>query len=99
MAFNLPQAVCGLRLCKMRGDNLILCETLIFDDGRNAVDTVLRRAQISGEVGPVGETGDLWADLMDRDGDLVETIALSRGAWNALKNKWAHWQSELLPLP
>lgn len=90
MAFNLPKEVSGLRLCKMRGENLVLYETLTYEGGSGIVDMILRRAQISGKVGPLGGTGDLWADLMSSDGwTLIETIALDRGSWNALKNRWA----------
>lgn len=95
MAFNLPKDVSGIRLCKMRGEELLLCETLIYKNGAPAVDTLLRRAALSGKVGPLGETGDLWADLMDREGTtLVETIALDRGSWNAIKNRWARCKFE-----
>lgn len=95
MPLDIPQEAAGLRLCKMRGEDLRLCETLIFVEGHKAVEIVLRRASISGKVGPVGETGDLWADLMTADGDtLVETVALDRGSWNALKNHWARCKFE-----
>lgn len=95
MAFNLPTDAAGIRLCKVVGDDLILCETIIFTHGAPAVDTVLRRAAISGKVGPVGETGDFWADLMNAAGDtMVETVALDRASWNAIKNKWARCKIE-----
>lgn len=83
-----PEGTTGLMLCKVVGDDLILCEPVQFVKGRPAVDTALRRARISGKVGPVGETGDYWADALNSDGDMVETIALDRHSWNALKNRW-----------
>ena len=91
---NIPHDAHGLRLCKMRGDRLILCEPVIFCRGRPAVDTVLRRAAISGKVGPIGETGDFWADFINLDGDWEETIALDRDAWNGLKNRWMRCRVE-----
>lgn len=96
MSFDLPSDVAGIRLCKVLGsDELVLCEMVVFEKGRVAVDTVLRRAAISGKVGPIGETGDFWADLMNSDGDsIVETIALDRKAWNAIKRKWARCKIE-----
>jgi hypothetical protein len=96
MVFDLPTEVAGIRLCKvLRNDDLVLCETVIFKNGRSAVDTVLRRAAISGKVGPIGGTGDFWADLMNSEGDtIVETIALDRWAWNAIKRKWARCKIE-----
>ena len=94
-SLNIPSEAAGIRLCVMRGENLVLCETMIFEQGSAAVDTVLRRARISGKVGPLGETGDFWADLMNIEGDtIVETIALDRKSWNALKNKWAKCKIE-----
>jgi hypothetical protein len=87
-----PPDVIGMRLCKVvgKGDHqrLRITELIMFDKGAPAVDTVLRRAQISGPVGPVGETGDYWADLYVSENSWTETIALSAGAWKALKNRW-----------
>ena len=89
MAYDLPSNVTGLRLCKMRGDDLVLCEPVQFERGRPAVDTTLRRAAVSGQVGPIGETGDYWADLLTVDGDWSETIALDADSYRAIKTKWA----------
>lgn len=85
---QIPGDAVGLRLCKMRGDELVLCEPVLFEKGRAAVHTTLRRAQICGRIGPIGETGDFWADFLNESGDWSETIALSRDAWNSLKNRW-----------
>lgn len=84
----IPQETSGLRLCKVVRDQLVMCESVVFEGGWRAVDTILRRAAVHGKVGPVGETGDFWADLIDTDYDLIETIKLSREAWNGLKNHW-----------
>lgn len=93
--FNLPTEAAGIRLCKVVRGELILCEMTIFEDGVRAVDTVLRRAAVSGKVGPVGETGDFWADIMNAEGDtLVETVSLDRKAWNAIKRRWARTKIE-----
>jgi hypothetical protein len=86
---GLPETAVGLRLCKIKSnDELVLCEPVQFVGGYDAVHTVLRRAAISGTVGPVGEAGDYFADIMDENGDMIETIALSRNSWNSLKNHW-----------
>lgn len=93
--FNLPAEAAGIRLCKVVRGELILCEMTIFEGGAGAVDTVLRRADVSGKVGPVGETGDFWADIMNEEGDtLVETVKLDRNAWNAIKRRWAKTKIE-----
>jgi hypothetical protein len=86
--FTIPENVRGLRLCKMKGDDLLLCETVLFKDGHHAVDTILRRASICGEVGPVGEIGDQWADLMQDESGWLETIKLDAAAWRSLKDHW-----------
>ncbi len=92
---EIPQTACGIRLCKVtRAEQLKLAEPVMFERGVAAVDTALRRARVSGNVGPVGETGDFWADLLDENLDLVETIALDRRAWNSLKNRWARCKME-----
>lgn len=84
----IPSDAVGLCLCKMRGDRLVMCEDVIFERGRAGVELVLRRAAINGPVGPVGETGEFWADFIRPDGCWTETISLSRDAWNGLKNHW-----------
>lgn len=91
---TIPEKAVGLRLCKMIGDDLRLCEPVTFEKGNSAVVTVLNRARIAGPVGPVGETGDFWADFLSENGDWFETIALSREAWNILKNRWMRCRLE-----
>lgn len=92
---KIPPEAIGLRLCKMRGDELILCETVVFVNGWAAVERALRLASIGGHVGPIGDTGDFWADIIvDQNGDWTETVALDRGSWNALKNKWMRCRIE-----
>lgn len=87
-AISVPDWATGLRLCKVVGENLRMSEGVQFLNGNAGVDTVLRRAAISGTVGPIGETGNYWADFLNADGDWAETIALDRDAWNSLKNHW-----------
>ena len=95
MSLMIPNNVVGLRLCKVtKADKLILCEAIEFKKGAPAVDMVLRRAAIFGPIGPIGETGDYWADLMIANGDWIDTIALSRDAWNGLKNYWMRCRIE-----
>jgi len=89
-----PQEAVGLRLCKMFGDELRICKPVIFTRGRDAVVTVLNRAQVAGDIGPVGKTGSFWADFMSDECTWTETVALSREAWNALKNHWMRCKYE-----
>lgn len=91
---NIPKEAKGLRLCKMVGDQLRLSEPVIFARGAKAVETTLRRAAISGKVGPVGETGDYWADILTDPGTWVDTVALDRKSWNSLKNHWMRCKME-----
>lgn len=84
---DIPADVIGMQLCKMVGDQLRISEEVYFEKGNAAVRTTLRRAAISGKVGPIGKTGQFWADLLTRNG-MAETIALDQDAWNGLKNRW-----------
>lgn len=95
--FDIPAEAVGIRLCRVtKAGELTMCLTVLFDDGARAIDTVLRRAAISGKVGPVGETGDYWADLMNAGDDtLVETVALDAKSYKAIKTRWA--KTELQP--
>lgn len=91
---NIPKEAKGLRLCKMVGDQLHLSEPVIFTRGAKAVETILRRAAISGKVGPIGETGDYWADILTDPNNWIDTVALDRESWNSLKNHWMRCKME-----
>jgi hypothetical protein len=95
---ELPDDAAGLRLCKIfPGDDLRLCETVLFTKGRAAVDTVLRRAAISGgrvEIEPKGPLPDHFADIMDRHGDMVGNVALDAASFKALKDHWMRCKYE-----
>lgn len=84
----LPAEATGLRLARIAGERLILCEEVQFRDRRAAVDTTLRRAAISGRVEIGGEIADHFADVMDQNGDIVETVSLDAGSYRALKTRW-----------
>ena len=88
VALAIPDDAVGLRLCKVKGERLTMCEPVVFERGRAGVELVLRRAMLAGSVGPVGKTGDFWADFINDNGDWTQTVALSREAWNSLKNYW-----------
>lgn len=84
---GLPSAATGLRLCRIDGkENLTLCEPVQFERGFAAV--VLRRAAISGRVDPNGKIENHFVDVLDAKGDIVETVALDRRSYSALKNRW-----------
>lgn len=89
MTNKLPASAVGLRLARIatKGD-LILCEAMKFDGGRAAVDTVLRRAAVSGQVIVGGEISNHFADVLDTDGTIVETVSLDAASYRALKNRW-----------
>lgn len=89
---RLPTATCGLRLYKINArEQLIACEAVIFAGGRDAVNTVLRRAAISGwvEVEPEGPLPDFYADVLtSADGAWEASVALDRKSYASLKNRW-----------
>jgi hypothetical protein len=98
MSYPLPPETAGLRLCKIfPGEDLRLCEPVLFPKGRAAVDTVLRRAAISGgviEVNPKGPLPDHFADIMDANCDMIGNIALDATSFGALKNYWMRCKYE-----
>jgi hypothetical protein len=98
MSYNLPEGTAGLRLCKIfPGDDLRLCEPILFTNGRSAVDTVLRRAAISGgriEVDPKGPLPDHFADIMNANCDMIGNIALDARSFKALKDHWMRCKYE-----
>ena len=59
-----------------------------FVKGEGAVDMVLRRAAISGRVEIGGAIADHFVDLVDTDGDMIESVALDRHSYKALKTRW-----------
>lgn len=89
---KLPTDTIGLQLYKINSrEELIACEMVIFKRGRSAVDTVLRRAGLSGrvEVEPEGELPDYYADvIVDESGTFEASVALDRNSYSALKNHW-----------
>lgn len=86
---KLPPESTALKLYRIdRNDRLIPCEAVLFDGGRAAVDTVLRRAAISGRVDVGGDLNDHFADVLDDNGDIVETVALDSDSYRSLKNRW-----------
>lgn len=79
----------GLRLARIdRKEQLILCEPVRFMRGTPAVQQVLNRAKISGRVQVNGKIKNHFADALDENGDIVQTIALDAKSYGALKNKW-----------
>jgi hypothetical protein len=87
----LHPAAKGLLLQKHVGDRLIACELVMFDGGRDAVHTMLRRAAVAGrmELEPA-DFGDMayFADVYTSDCDWEQTVILDRRSYGALKNKW-----------
>ena len=79
-----------------RNDNLIACELVMFENGYNAVNTVLRRAGISGmvKVEPFDEPNDYFADVFVDDVTCTQTVLLDRKSYAALKNKWMRCKVE-----
>lgn len=86
----IPAGTTGIRLARIIGEDLRLCEEVHFTRGAPAVDTVLRRARLSGrvEVDPAGPLPDYFADLLDQDGSMTGNVALDRGSFNKLKTHW-----------
>jgi hypothetical protein len=86
---NLSQGAIGLRLCRMTAkDNLVLYEDIFFPRGRPAVEVILRRASICGQVKVDGDLQDHWADVItDKNGDWDQTVSLDPSSFRYLKNR------------
>lgn len=94
---NLDPKACGLRLHRHnpKGE-LVSCEIVMFDIGFPAINTVLRRAGISGVVKcePFDGQMDYFADVYIKDGNFTQSILLDRKSYAALKNHWMRCRVE-----
>lgn len=88
-----PKTVVGVVLYRIEGNSLIGCEAVQFTNA-GGVDTVFRRAAISGRVEFEGKLKDHFADLLDISGDIIGTVALDRKSYGALKNRWMRCKVE-----
>lgn len=94
-AKTIPKESVGLRLCRIdKKDRLWLCEPVTFIAGFAGVEITLRRAAISGRVEVGGENKDHFADVIDKDGSMIETVALDAHSYRALKNHWMRCRVE-----
>lgn len=92
---QLPPDTTGLRLARIdRMERLVLCEAVRFEQGLAGVNTVLRRAAISGQVAVGGDLHNHFADALNDAGDIIETVALDRHSYAALKNKWMRCRTQ-----
>jgi hypothetical protein len=90
----IPETATGVVLYRIRGERLIGCETCDFEQGSAGVELVMRRAAISGRVEVGGKLENHFADLLDKDGSMVETVALDAKSYGALKNRWMRCRVE-----
>ncbi len=81
----------GLKLHKHDAhDRLIACELVMFTGGAPSIDTILRRAALSGVVAvePFDERMDYFADVFIDDNSSTQTILLDHRSYASLKNHW-----------
>jgi hypothetical protein len=91
----LPPESVGLKLHRIDGkDRLIACEGIRFANGLAAVKTTLLRGAIAGRVEVGGKIENHFADVLDDDGSLIETVALDARSYSSLKNKWMRCKTE-----
>ena len=91
-----PGAI-GLKLYKHDArDNLIACELVLFERGLPAINTVLRRAALSGtvQVEPFDQSPDYFADVYTSPSTSEQTILLNRDSYRSLKNHWMRCRIE-----
>jgi hypothetical protein len=86
---NIPASALAVRLHRVaKGEQLVACKAVRFAGGAAAIATTFLRAEISGRADIGGKVEDHFADLLDERGDLIETVALDRGSYGALKYRW-----------
>jgi len=91
---TLPPEAVGLQLYKIVREDLRACEAVRFVGGRQAAETTLWRAKISGRVDVGGDIKDHFADVLDSDGSIIETVALDAKSYGILKNRWMRCKLE-----
>lgn len=85
---RVPETARSVTLFRATKDDLIACEMVTFARGADGIDTVLRRAAISGLVEVGGKLGDYFADLLDENESMVESVALDANSYRILKTRW-----------
>lgn len=84
-----PNAI-GIKLYKLNAaDELLGNELVTFQDGRKAVDIVLRRASLAGRVELDGDIDKHFADIYTDEYTWEQTVALDAGSYRSLKRVWA----------
>lgn len=79
----------GLKLYRISGkDRLIASEDVMFEKGRVGVITVLLRARIAGRVEIEGKLEKHFADVLDEQGSILQSVALDAKSYRALKHHW-----------
>ncbi len=85
---DVPEGAVGLQLFRIdRRDNLIACEPVKLS-GRPEVQRALSLARISGRAEINGDVKDHFADILNEDQDILDTVALDAKSYGALKNRW-----------
>ena len=89
-----PEAV-GLKLHRIDSkDRLHACESVRFVKGYAGVERAIRLASVSGRAEVGGKIKDHFADVLDADDSLIETVALDANSYAALKNHWMRCKVE-----
>ena len=94
---NLDPKACGIRLYRHSvKDELIACELVMFTGGAAAINTVLRRAALSGtvKIEPFDDPMDYFADIYVDETTLTQSVCLDRRSYNSLKTRWMRCKLE-----
>lgn len=94
MPLLIPATAVALKLHRLQGEVLLACEAVEFNDGASAIITILNRAVISGRVEVGGKIQSHFADVLDKAGDILETVALDADSYRVLKSKWMRCRLE-----
>lgn len=87
---QLDSRAIGLKLYRDDiGEHLRAYELVTFDRGREAVETLLRRAQLTKDAVTFDpfDLGDFWADVYINEDTWSQSVALTKPAFDYLKDK------------
>lgn len=95
---RIPAKATGLKLYKIKNadtprEELLANELVVFEEGASAINTILRRASLSGlvEVDPDGPLPDYYADVYEGpsgDDGWNISVALDAESYKSLKYHW-----------
>jgi hypothetical protein len=84
----LNEKATGLRLVRRGKDQFIDYSEIQFSRGLVGLEHMLKMSAIHGDIGDPGENlGDVWLDILDADGDILQEIPIGKRSFAYIKRK------------